>query len=344
MKYKLTLAVIISMILISTYASAITVKTINNNDNKISSVQNTLNENTLYVGGSGPGNYTRIQDAIDDSSNGDTIFVYNGTYNENIEIKKKIDLIGEFNQNTIINGQYVENNVVTIFADEVNISNFTIQNSSILDVSGPFHAGIGIYSNYTTIKNNIITKNPIGIKICSPPGIYYACYNNTIVDNLLLDNGIQVYSSFNNSIINNTFINEISHMVDGGGIFLVSSSNNIICRNKLSGRFSSAICLQSRSNKNNIHHNNIENKVQGNLLAEGIDIFNSNFNKIHHNNIKNCTIKALHIKSWFNIWYRNYWGRPRILPKIVFGTKGLIGLIPCFTIDIFTSRRPNVID
>jgi pectin methylesterase-like acyl-CoA thioesterase len=38
----------------------------------------------LYVGGSGPGNYTRIQEAIDNASNGDTVFVYNGTYNENI--------------------------------------------------------------------------------------------------------------------------------------------------------------------------------------------------------------------------------------------------------------------
>lgn len=28
--------------------------------------------NTLYVGGFGPGNYTRIQDAIDNSSDGDT--------------------------------------------------------------------------------------------------------------------------------------------------------------------------------------------------------------------------------------------------------------------------------
>ena len=32
--------------------------------------------NTLYVGGSGPGNYTRIQDAIDNASDGDTVFVY----------------------------------------------------------------------------------------------------------------------------------------------------------------------------------------------------------------------------------------------------------------------------
>ncbi len=31
--------------------------------------------NWLYVGGSGPGNYTKIQDAIDNASDGDSVFV-----------------------------------------------------------------------------------------------------------------------------------------------------------------------------------------------------------------------------------------------------------------------------
>jgi hypothetical protein len=34
----------------------------------------------LYVGGSGEGNYSTIQDAVDNASDGDTVFVYNGTY------------------------------------------------------------------------------------------------------------------------------------------------------------------------------------------------------------------------------------------------------------------------
>ena len=36
--------------------------------------------NTLYVGGTGPGNYTSIQNAVDNASDGDTVFVYDGTY------------------------------------------------------------------------------------------------------------------------------------------------------------------------------------------------------------------------------------------------------------------------
>ena len=44
--------------------------------------------NWLYVGGSGPGNYTRIQDAIDNASDGDTVFVYSGSI-KNIYILTK---------------------------------------------------------------------------------------------------------------------------------------------------------------------------------------------------------------------------------------------------------------
>jgi PKD repeat protein len=80
----------------------------------------------LYVGGSGPNNYTLIQDAIDNASNGDTVFVYNGTYYENIVIDRRIDLIGEDKEITVINAT---GTVVTISSDYVNMSGFTIENT-----------------------------------------------------------------------------------------------------------------------------------------------------------------------------------------------------------------------
>lgn len=52
----------------------------------------------LYVGGSGLHNYSRIQDAVDNASAGDIIFVYNKSspYYENIIIKKNdLQLIGK---------------------------------------------------------------------------------------------------------------------------------------------------------------------------------------------------------------------------------------------------------
>ena len=52
--------------------------------------QSTSRGNWLYVGGSGPGNYSKIQDAINASSNGDTVFVYDDSspYLENLIINK----------------------------------------------------------------------------------------------------------------------------------------------------------------------------------------------------------------------------------------------------------------
>ncbi|MBE3093908.1 MAG: hypothetical protein IMZ52_02670, partial [Actinobacteria bacterium] len=48
--------------------------------------QSTSRGNWLYVGGSGPGNYSSIQAAINATSSGDTVFVYaaSSPYYENV--------------------------------------------------------------------------------------------------------------------------------------------------------------------------------------------------------------------------------------------------------------------
>ena len=84
----------------------------------------TAKGDTLYVGGSGPNNYTKIQDAINDSSDGDTVIVYNGTYYENVVVDKSISLIGEDRDTTIIDGNE-SGNVIEISANHVNILCFT---------------------------------------------------------------------------------------------------------------------------------------------------------------------------------------------------------------------------
>ena len=66
--------------------------------------QSTTRGNWLYVGGSGPGNYTRIQDAIDNACDGDTVFVYDDSspYYEKIFIDKSIHVLGENKNTTVI--------------------------------------------------------------------------------------------------------------------------------------------------------------------------------------------------------------------------------------------------
>src|SRR4030043_1235092 len=86
--------------------------------------------NWLYVCGNGPVNYTKIQDAVNETVDGDTVFVFHGTYYENIMIGKSILLTGENPKTTIINGSQVGTVIVTQ-KSSVHISNFTVGGSGL---------------------------------------------------------------------------------------------------------------------------------------------------------------------------------------------------------------------
>jgi len=213
-----------------------------------------------YVGGIGPNNYTFIQNAIENASNGDTIFVYDGVYYEAVQIEKEIFLIGESKDNTIIDGG--ENDpTVTIAADSVFLSSFTIQSGKYYGVyidnsHGSFvnnsiitynqNAGIyGACAINCTFSNNVIAENTNGIfldynsrdcilydnviKNQSIRGVYFKnSYTNTIKGCNINDNeiGIALHYCYNISVVNNLITNHTDH-----GIKLKSSSENSIKNN-----------------------------------------------------------------------------------------------------------------
>ncbi len=195
--------------------------------------------NNLYVGGIGPGNYSKIKYAIENSSDGDTIFVYNGTYVENLIIDKSIDLIGEGKENTIIDGGK-KDHVVIIAADNVSVKNFYINNSR----SFGSQAGIKIYAERRniTIDNNIIIDNLIGISV-GQADYYKRIYFVNITNNLIYYNryGILLFEGENSRILNNSFIN--------CGIFISSGAprDNIIQDNTINGL--PLVYLEDDSNK-----------------------------------------------------------------------------------------------
>ncbi len=236
---------------------------------------------TLYVGGTGPNNYTSIQDAIDNASDEDTIFVYSGIYYENINVNKEINLIGEDKNTTIIDGGKT-GDVVYISADNVNISEFTVQNGG----SYYYDAGIKLYNvQHCRIENIIITNNHYGIKL------RYSS-NNTISGNTITNNnwiGIGLSFSSNNTISGNTITNN-----NCDSIFLDYSNNNTISDNTITNNSHSGIWLYSSSN-NNISGNTITNNWDGILVS-----YFSNNNIISSNTITNNNDDGIYLFSSSN--------------------------------------------
>jgi hypothetical protein len=113
------------------------------NVNPANSPQPIPRGNWFYVGGMGPGNYTRIQDAIDNASDGDSIKVYPGIYYENqIIINKALQIHGAEWATTIIDGSdalLASVGLVRIISNgDVTFQGFTVRNAG-----GPSGYGSG---------------------------------------------------------------------------------------------------------------------------------------------------------------------------------------------------------
>jgi parallel beta-helix repeat protein len=231
----------------------------------------------LYVGGNGPGNYTAIQNAIDEATPGDTVFVYSGTYLENIFINNTVRLIGEDKNTTIIDSNAHNDTIYIGFpADNVTITGFTIQNSGNYSLGGGiFDVGIEIHSDYNFIQDNIISNHPrYGILLwgskgntisynlitaCNLSGLYFfAGPNNIISHNMVCYNyiGISALGSPNakeNLLSSNTFLG------NSKGLSMYDSGSQILCNNFIENRDFNAMShfnFITRKASRNIWRNN----------------------------------------------------------------------------------------
>jgi hypothetical protein len=179
--------------------------------------------------------YRFIQDGIDDANPLDIVFVYNGTYYENVVITKKINLIGEDKNNTIIDGKR-NGSVVYIIGVGVILSGFTLQNSSREYYT---HAGIEMYSDRNYIGGNIIKDNRVGIHLLFARGLIPKG-NNTVINNFLIENEMDAFCIHcSNNLIKKNHIEN-----NGGGVFLQQfarfnriEENNIINNTFDAGHF-----------------------------------------------------------------------------------------------------------
>lgn len=182
---------------------------------------------TLYVGGNGSNNYTSIQDAVNNATDGETVFVFNGTYYENLLINKSIKLIGEDKDKTIIDGKK-GGNTVHVISENVIISGFTITNGSLGEEIGDenwFYAGIRLTASNNTIHGNNICDNTLGV-------FGKKVTNITIFDNKFTGDGV-TFSLYDNEtkpvpFCEKYFMHNIyNNTVNGKKIYYYKNQKNI---------------------------------------------------------------------------------------------------------------------
>ena len=171
----------------------------------------------------GPGQtYTTIGDAITAATSGDTIYVYAGTYTEEVVLDKTLTLVGNSSADTIIDSSGA-NVPLDIKIDNCNVNGFTIRGSG----GAATDAGLLINSSFNHILDCIIRDNQgNGIRLES------AGSNNTIENCLVTNNsrhGIKIISSNNNLVKICTIIAN-----DEDGINLQNTNSNTFENNSIS--------------------------------------------------------------------------------------------------------------
>ena len=336
------------------------------------SITISLNGNTLYVGGTGPGNYTSIQDAINDAVDGDTVFVYDDsspyqltTY---LSIEKSINLIGENRETTVISGSIdiiddsadTEVLIVITETDWANISGFTFKNSQKYGIA----AG---KCDYINISGNIFIdtgdRSSILLFISNHSYISDNIFTSTKVNNIIKEGGLWLeivsYTTISGNIFTNCFVG-----MTIGGVSPISpyfySNNNIISGNLFDNN---NFAMEIRANNTLITRNTISNHTDlNNLLAPALILKGQN-NIITCNNFINNIRDANNGQYIFsppdrsrdrknrNVWDGNYWGRPRSLPKFIWSylryeraPPNPAKLYPLITIDWHPAKEPNDIN
>ena len=244
-----------------------------------------------------PSEYSTIQVAVDAASSGDTILIAPGTYYERVGITKTVNIYGEKQETTIVDGQQ-KGPILNITASYVQVKNLTIQNGkyyvaiwaetppagTIISVSVTNCTFIGNYVGVTvvhglgvTIIQNTFLNNQIGVQIgasnlmtvtnnridnCLYQGIYLHTRtgNSTVSFNMLTNNkyGILIDNSNKNNITLNDIVSATSK--SGYGIRITTSQGNRIVGNTMGFNYY-GIVLWANATNNRIYHNNFINNT-----------------------------------------------------------------------------------
>jgi hypothetical protein len=259
----------------------------------------------FYVGGDGSGNYTTIQAAMDNASNGDTIFVYPGIYGT-LTIRKSLHFIGYDPLTTILNGSG-RYDVVAFEANDVSFSSFTVQNGGTPG-TGAYGRGLSIqHRTNVSVSNVILRHNYLGVMLYWDKNVIL-----TNVSFIAPGNGIDFWDGRNCTISYCTFVQVgIYH---GGfppseaGCSLYIHHNNFLNNSAISMGDQCGDPFGNTTIESNLFQNN--SCALSISSSIGVSIIRNNF----IGNTKNVALSQetfirLYLKNSSNSqnWVENYW-------------------------------------
>ncbi|UCF49493.1 MAG: right-handed parallel beta-helix repeat-containing protein [Thermoplasmatales archaeon] len=291
-------------------------------------------KSVIIVDDEGDGDYTSIKEALNNSNPGDTIEVYSGTYDEHTIVIETDNIALEGISYELGNGSDTgkpfiygpgtdQYSLIAIKADGVTINGFRIENNNGGNVC------ITLYHNASKciISNNDIAHTSSAL-------IWVFGSDNKILNNNIshsvIRQGIVLRDPCSNCIVSG---NVISDAVTG--ILLWDSNNHIISGNKIMRCSRFGIDVAGSNNK--IIGNHLENN------SIGIQIYEF-FISVKRNNFINNEVHAQFIygiplfQRFTNIWFGNYWDKPRLFPYPIRG--GLFIFIPTIQFDWFPAKEP----
>jgi len=235
-----------------------------------------------YGDGSADRPYESIQYAIDVADEEDTIYVFSGTYDETLNINKKIKLWGSIDgEETIIDTRSDKRYTVVITADHAELQGFTLSDEGNYKTS-PIGALICVKSNNAVVHGNLINHTNSG-------GIYLdsTASGSVVSGNIINDTekGIYVFSSDTNDIFNNEISNSSEYAVQ-----MTSSQNNRLYNNSIKN-CTHGIYMQGRSNIN------ITNNTITGTEYYGIYLYQNNEGNVKNNKVIKNDGDAIYLDS-----------------------------------------------
>ena len=266
--------------------------------------------------------YNGISQALQFAKDGDTLFVHQGVYIDNVIINKKVTLLGEDTDTTTILNENNVDDCISIYANDVSIQGFTITSES--ETTSIEIVGIRILENNVIVENNVIMNHYNGIEFRYAEDI--EIYRNDIFFNH--NDGISTFNcylfwvEYNDIRSNGRYGISIGQSVEGfveanyfqnqgrSGVEISESQSIHINQNIISNNFMNGIRFTGSSESNEVKRNTIS--YNGDF---GIQFRRSSFNDIEENNIIENGDAEAFFDNCNNNWDNNYWNRT--LPFVI---------------------------